>query len=77
MDNFKYRDIQEFATDVRLMFMDYYKHNSPDHEAVAMARKLQVSYSLSQIWNKVGVKIPLVILSPDVASTNVTNYYVV
>lgn len=49
MDNFKYRDIQEFATDVRLMFMDYYKHNSPDHEAVAMARKLQVSYSLSQI----------------------------
>ncbi|EOA96385.1 Bromodomain testis-specific protein, partial [Anas platyrhynchos] len=41
MDNFKYRDIQEFATDVRLMFMDYYKHNSPDHEAVAMARKLQ------------------------------------
>ncbi|XP_032048209.1 LOW QUALITY PROTEIN: bromodomain testis-specific protein [Aythya fuligula] len=41
MDNFKYRDIQEFATDVRLMFMDYYKRNSPDHEAVAMARKLQ------------------------------------
>ncbi|XP_013042164.1 bromodomain testis-specific protein isoform X2 [Anser cygnoides] len=41
MDNFEYRDIQEFATDVRLMFMDYYKRNSPDHEAVAMARKLQ------------------------------------
>ncbi|NXY69926.1 BRDT protein, partial [Glareola pratincola] len=41
MDNFEYRDIQEFATDVRLMFMNYYKHNSPDHEIVAMARKLQ------------------------------------
>ncbi|KAM6398338.1 bromodomain testis-specific protein [Pluvialis apricaria] len=41
MDNFEYRDIQEFATDVRLMFMSCYKHNSPDHEIVAMARKLQ------------------------------------
>ncbi|NXE75079.1 BRDT protein, partial [Cochlearius cochlearius] len=41
MDNFEYRDIQEFATDVRLMFMRCYKHNSPDHEIVAMARKLQ------------------------------------
>ncbi|XP_074454568.1 bromodomain testis-specific protein isoform X2 [Larus michahellis] len=41
MDNFEYKDIQEFATDVRLMFMSYYKHNSPDHEIVAMARKLQ------------------------------------
>ncbi|XP_071421770.1 bromodomain testis-specific protein [Pithys albifrons albifrons] len=41
MDNFEYSDIQEFATDVRLMFMSFYKHNSPDHEIVAMARKLQ------------------------------------
>ncbi|NWR92231.1 BRDT protein, partial [Furnarius figulus] len=41
MDNFEYRDIQEFASDVRLMFMSCYKHNSPDHEIVAMARKLQ------------------------------------
>ncbi|XP_009578072.1 PREDICTED: bromodomain-containing protein 3-like [Fulmarus glacialis] len=41
MDNFEYRDIQEFATDVRLMFMSCYKHNSPDHKIVAMARKLQ------------------------------------
>ncbi|XP_009883192.1 PREDICTED: bromodomain testis-specific protein [Charadrius vociferus] len=41
MDNLEYRDIQEFATDVRLMFMSCYKHNSPDHEIVAMARKLQ------------------------------------
>ncbi|RLW05970.1 hypothetical protein DV515_00004919 [Chloebia gouldiae] len=41
MDNFEYNDVQEFATDVRLMFMSCYKHNSSDHEIVAMARKLQ------------------------------------
>uniref|UniRef100_A0A8C3RB56 Bromodomain testis-specific protein n=1 Tax=Cyanoderma ruficeps TaxID=181631 RepID=A0A8C3RB56_9PASS len=41
MDNFEYKDIQEFATDVRLMFMSCYKRNSSDHEIVAMARKLQ------------------------------------
>ncbi|XP_053928483.1 bromodomain testis-specific protein isoform X2 [Cuculus canorus] len=40
MDNFEYRDIQEFATDVRSMFISCYKH-CPDHEVVAMARKLQ------------------------------------
>ncbi|NXS67432.1 BRDT protein, partial [Pandion haliaetus] len=55
MDNFEYSDIQEFAADVRLMFMSCYKHNSPDHEIVAMARKLQVSYHLSQIWKKIGL----------------------
>ncbi|NXR53317.1 BRDT protein, partial [Hippolais icterina] len=41
MDNFEYNDIQEFATDVRLMFMSCYKRHSSDHEIVAMARKLQ------------------------------------
>ncbi|KAM6305422.1 bromodomain testis-specific protein [Aegotheles albertisi] len=41
MDNFEYRDTQEFATDVRLMFMSCYKHYSPDHEIVTMARKFQ------------------------------------
>ncbi|XP_054240231.1 bromodomain testis-specific protein [Indicator indicator] len=41
MDNSEYSDIQEFATDVRLMFMNCYKHHSPDHEIVAKARKLQ------------------------------------
>ncbi|NXP24974.1 BRDT protein, partial [Scytalopus superciliaris] len=41
MDNSEYSNIQEFATDVRLMFMNCYKHNSPDREIVAMARKLQ------------------------------------
>ncbi|KAM6327583.1 bromodomain testis-specific protein [Podargus strigoides] len=41
IDNSEYRDIKEFATDVRLMFMTCYENNSPDHEIVAMARKLQ------------------------------------
>ncbi|XP_062871455.1 bromodomain-containing protein 4 isoform X2 [Trichomycterus rosablanca] len=37
----QYRDAQEFAADVRLMFSNCYKYNPPDHEVVAMARKLQ------------------------------------
>ncbi|XP_017690532.1 PREDICTED: bromodomain testis-specific protein isoform X4 [Lepidothrix coronata] len=50
MDNFEYSNIQEFATDVRLMFMSCYKHNSPDHEIVAMARKLQLKALHQQLW---------------------------
>lgn len=42
MDNRQYRDAQEFAADVRLMFSNCYKYNPPDHEVVVMARKLQV-----------------------------------
>ncbi|NXX42938.1 BRDT protein, partial [Tricholaema leucomelas] len=41
MDNFEYSDIQEFATDVRVMFMNCYKHHCPDREIIAKARKLQ------------------------------------
>ncbi|XP_028588637.2 bromodomain testis-specific protein isoform X4 [Podarcis muralis] len=41
MENCEYKDTQEFAADVRLMFMNCYRYNSPDHEVVAMARKLQ------------------------------------
>ncbi|XP_077189146.1 bromodomain testis-specific protein isoform X3 [Paroedura picta] len=41
MENYDYKDIQEFAADVRLMFMNCYRYNSPDCEVVAMARKLQ------------------------------------
>ncbi|CAM4604834.1 unnamed protein product [Caretta caretta] len=41
MDNYEYKDTQAFAADIRLMFMNCYKYNSPDHEVVAMARKLQ------------------------------------
>ncbi|XP_076866111.1 bromodomain-containing protein 4 isoform X2 [Brachyhypopomus gauderio] len=41
LDMRQYRDAQEFAADVRLMFSNCYKYNPPDHEVVAMARKLQ------------------------------------
>ncbi|XP_060088165.1 LOW QUALITY PROTEIN: bromodomain testis-specific protein [Heteronotia binoei] len=41
IENYEYKDIQEFAADVRLMFMNCYRYNSPDCEVVAMARKLQ------------------------------------
>ncbi|XP_056394651.1 bromodomain-containing protein 2 isoform X2 [Hyla sarda] len=41
MENREYHDAQEFAADVRLMFSNCYKYNPPDHDVVAMARKLQ------------------------------------
>ncbi|XP_035246633.1 bromodomain-containing protein 3-like isoform X5 [Anguilla anguilla] len=41
MDERQYLDAQGFAADVRLMFSNCYKYNPPDHEVVAMARKLQ------------------------------------
>ncbi|XP_041064469.1 bromodomain testis-specific protein-like [Carcharodon carcharias] len=41
MSNQEYRNSQEFAADVRLMFLNCYKYNPPDHEVVAMGRKLQ------------------------------------
>lgn len=41
MDNREYRTTNEFAADVRLIFTNCYKYNPPDHDVVAMARKLQ------------------------------------
>ncbi|XP_067366492.1 bromodomain-containing protein 2b isoform X4 [Channa argus] len=41
MDCREYRDAQQFASDVRLMFSNCYKYNPPDHDVVGMARKLQ------------------------------------
>lgn len=46
LENREYRDAQEFAADVRLMFSNCYKYNPADHEVVAMARKLQVGSSV-------------------------------
>ena len=46
MDSREYPDAQGFAADIRLMFSNCYKYNPPDHEVVAMARKLQVSQAL-------------------------------
>nr|F7DRV9.1 RecName: Full=Bromodomain testis-specific protein [Xenopus tropicalis] len=41
MENGLYKDTQDFASDVRLMFMNSYKYNPPDNEVVNMARKMQ------------------------------------
>ncbi|CAJ1053873.1 bromodomain-containing protein 4-like isoform X4 [Xyrichtys novacula] len=41
LDSRQYRDAQEIATDVRLMFSNCYKYNPPDHDVVGMAQKLQ------------------------------------
>lgn len=49
MDCREYRDAQQFASDVRLMFSNCYKYNPPDHDVVGMARKLQVSSSVNTL----------------------------
>lgn len=41
MDNREYRTALEFASDVRLIFTNCYKYNPPDHDVVAMGKKLQ------------------------------------
>ncbi|KAJ8345301.1 hypothetical protein SKAU_G00294940 [Synaphobranchus kaupii] len=41
LENRQYVDPLEFAADIRLMFSNCYKYNPPDHDVVAMARKLQ------------------------------------
>lgn len=41
MDEREYKSAPEFAADVRLIFTNCYKYNPPDHDVVAMGRKLQ------------------------------------
>merc|ERR1719447_2198460 len=41
MESREYRSPAEFAIDMRLIFTNCYKYNPPDHDVVAMARKLQ------------------------------------
>ncbi|TVK90589.1 Bromodomain testis-specific protein [Bagarius yarrelli] len=41
MESREYTDAFQFAADIRLMFSNCYKYNPPNHEVVAMARKLQ------------------------------------
>lgn len=45
----EYPDAQMFAADVRVMFSNCYKYNPPDHEVVAMARKLQVGLGILKV----------------------------
>ncbi|XP_056596972.1 bromodomain-containing protein 2a isoform X1 [Triplophysa dalaica] len=47
MDHREYRDALQFAADIRLMFSNCYKYNPPDHDVVAMARKLQDVFEFS------------------------------
>ena len=41
MENRQYNNSLEFANDMRLICTNCYKYNPPDHDVVAMARKLQ------------------------------------
>uniref|UniRef100_A0AAY3ZW79 Uncharacterized protein n=1 Tax=Denticeps clupeoides TaxID=299321 RepID=A0AAY3ZW79_9TELE len=41
LESGQYGGAQEFADDIRLMFSNCYKYNPPDHDVVAMGRKLQ------------------------------------
>lgn len=41
MDDREYKSAPEFAADVRLIFANCYQYNPPDHDVVAMGRKLQ------------------------------------
>lgn len=67
MENRDYHDAQEFAADVRLMFSNCYKYNPPDHDVVAMARKLQVGGVTQQPRNPQPTQLtPLCPLSQDV-----------
>ena len=58
MDCREYRDAQQFASDVRLMFSNCYKYNPPDHDVVGMARKLQVSLAVYFLNNWTESKVP-------------------
>ena len=41
MDDREYKNANEFAVDVRLMFTNCYKYNPPEHDVVKMCMKLQ------------------------------------
>ena len=41
MEGREYRMPADFATEMRLIFTNCYKYNPPEHDVVAMARKLQ------------------------------------
>lgn len=52
MDTREYKTAQEFAGDVRLIFTNCYKYNPPDHDVVAMARKLQDVFEMRFVKKK-------------------------
>lgn len=46
IDEREYKSASEFADDVRLIFTNCYKYNPPDHDVVAMGRKLQEVFEM-------------------------------
>ncbi|XP_051855967.1 bromodomain testis-specific protein [Antechinus flavipes] len=71
MDNQEYKDAHEFAADVRLMFMNCYKYNPPDHEVVAMARTLQDVFEMqfAKIPDEPIERMPICYIKKDVTKT--------
>ncbi|XP_044157637.1 bromodomain testis-specific protein [Bufo gargarizans] len=69
MENGQYKDTREFASDVRLMFMNCYKQNAPDSEVVNMARKLQ------DVFEMLFAKIPDEPVDASVDTPNVVTRY--
>ncbi|XP_020831138.1 bromodomain testis-specific protein [Phascolarctos cinereus] len=69
MDNQEYKDAHEFAADVRLMFMNCYKYNPPDHEVVSMARTLQDVFEMqfAKIPDEPIERMPICYIKKDVA----------
>nr|XP_007976168.2 bromodomain testis-specific protein isoform X2 [Chlorocebus sabaeus]XP_007976169.2 bromodomain testis-specific protein isoform X2 [Chlorocebus sabaeus]XP_007976170.2 bromodomain testis-specific protein isoform X2 [Chlorocebus sabaeus] len=71
MDNQEYKDAYKFAADVRLMFMNCYKYNPPDHEVVTMARMLQDVFETH--FSKIPVEpvesMPLCYIKTDITET--------
>ncbi|XP_063481541.1 bromodomain testis-specific protein isoform X3 [Symphalangus syndactylus] len=71
MDNQEYEDAYKFAADVRLMFMNCYKYNPPDHEVVTMARMLQDVFETH--FSKIPVEpvesMPLCYIKTDITET--------
>jgi hypothetical protein len=53
LDNREYSMHLEFAADMRLIFTNCYKYNPPEHDVVAMARKLQVIRLLTSFEGQV------------------------
>ncbi|XP_038600794.1 bromodomain testis-specific protein isoform X3 [Tachyglossus aculeatus] len=67
MNNQDYKDAHEFAADVRLMFMNCYKYNPPDHEIVGMARMLQDVFEMqfAKIPDEPSDSMPLYYIKTD------------
>lgn len=75
MDSREYQDAQSFAADVRLMFSNCYKYNPPDHEVVAMARKLQVRSLPLTIWQSLLLHIFNFIISKELLNSLVRFFF--